>query len=108
MTLRILVTGGAGFIGSHLTRWLVAQEHHVRVLDNLSTGRSENLGPAAGSIELVEGDIRDYTAVCQAMRGCDLVVHLAAMVSVVQSVEQPLLAQAINSIGTMHVLEAAP
>jgi nucleoside-diphosphate-sugar epimerase len=107
MTLQILVTGGAGFIGSHVTHWLVDQGHQVRVLDNLSTGRLENLSGVRGSIDLIEGDIQDYDVVHQSMSNIDLVVHLAALVSVIQSVEQPLFAQATNSTGTLHVLEAA-
>jgi nucleoside-diphosphate-sugar epimerase len=105
--VRVLVTGGAGFIGSHLVRWLVQENHVVRVLDNLSTGRRALLGPAEGAIELIEGDIRDLEAVQSAVAEVDLVFHLAAMVSVEQSVEQPLLAQSINATGSMHVLEAA-
>ena len=105
--MRILVTGGAGFIGSHLVRWLLQANHSVRVLDNLSTGSRSMLGPAQDSVEMIVGDIRDLEAVHSAVAGVDLVFHLAAMVSVVQSVEQPLLAQSINATGSLHVLEAA-
>lgn len=103
----ILVTGGAGFIGSHLVHWLVQQGHTVRVLDNLSSGTRERLAPVAESVTLITDDIRSYDHVYQAMQGVELVFHLAAMVSVVQSVEQPLLAQAVNATGTLNVLEAA-
>jgi UDP-glucose 4-epimerase len=105
--MNILVTGGAGFIGSHLVEWLVEQGHRVRVLDNFSSGRREALEPLRSSIELVAGDIRDFACVESSARGVDLAIHLAAMVSVNQSVEQPLDAQAINATGTLHVLEAA-
>ena len=105
--MQVLVTGGAGFIGSHLVRWLVGQNHAVRVLDNLSTGRRAMLGPAEPAVELVIGDIRDPEVVRSAVAGVDLVFHLAAMVSVVQSVEQPLLAYEVNTIGTLNLLEAA-
>ncbi len=107
MTMNILVTGGAGFIGSHLTHWLVDQGHHVRVLDNLSSGRPEMLGAAQDAVELIVGDICDLATVQTAVTGMHLVFHLAALVSVVESVDHPLRAQAINATGTLHVLEAA-
>lgn len=105
--MHILVTGGSGFIGSHLVRQLVEQGHRVRVLDNLSSGRRELLGPALPAVVFVEGDIRDPATVEAAVQGVDLIIHLAALVSVIESVEQPLRAQAINATGTLHVLEAA-
>jgi UDP-glucose 4-epimerase len=105
--MKILVTGGAGFIGSHVVRWLAAQEHHVSVLDNFSTGRQEALAPVRSTINVITGDIRDFATVLAAARNADLIIHLAAMVSVVQSVEQPLDAYAHNVIGSLHVLEAA-
>ncbi|MCG8349310.1 MAG: SDR family oxidoreductase [Chloroflexales bacterium] len=105
--MHILITGGAGFIGSHLVRWLLEQGHVVRVLDNFSTGRRELLDPLCSAITLIEGDICDFTTVCDAVRDIDIVFHLAAMVSVVQSIEQPLQAQTINATGSLHVLEAA-
>ena len=104
---RVLVTGGAGFIGSHLTEALAAEGCRVVVLDNLSTGHRSNLESLAGSIELIEGDIRDFKTVNQATEGCEAVFHLAAMVSVPQTVEEPLESAAVNDMGTMHVLEAA-
>lgn len=103
----ILVTGGAGFIGSHLVRWLVKQGHEVRVLDNLSTGRRENLGPVLAQIRLIEGDLCDLPTVQAAADGTDLVFHLAALVSVQESTEHPLRAHAVNATGSLHVLEAA-
>lgn len=105
--MRILVTGGAGFIGSHLVNWLLQQGHNVRVLDNLVTGRKELLAPVLGLIEFIEGDIRDLATVQTAATGVDTIFHLAALVSVVESIEQPLSAQAINATGTLHVLESA-
>lgn len=106
-TPTVLVTGGAGFIGSHLVRALLERSCRVRVLDNFSTGRHELLAPMRQSIDVIEGDIRDFPTVCDAVAGVDLVFHLAAMVSVVESVEQPLQAQATNATGTLHILEAA-
>jgi nucleoside-diphosphate-sugar epimerase len=105
--INILVTGGAGFIGSHLVSWLVAQGHKVCVLDNFASGRPEALAPLRHSIEVIRGDIRDFATVQAAVQNVELIFHLAAMVSVVQSVEQPLIAQAINADGSLHVLEAA-
>lgn len=105
--MNLLVTGGAGFIGAHLVNWLVEQGHQVRVLDNFATGRLEVLDPLRHSIEINPGDIRDFATVQAAVQNIELIIHLAAMVSVVQSVEQPLIAQSINADGSLHVLEAA-
>jgi nucleoside-diphosphate-sugar epimerase len=105
--MRTLVTGGAGFIGSHLIDYLLAQGCEVRVLDNFSSGRRERADALRNSIELIEGDIRDSAAVARAASGVERVFHLAAMVSVAQSVEQPREAYAINVAGTVGLLEAA-
>jgi UDP-glucose 4-epimerase len=105
--MHILVTGGAGFIGSHLVNWLVAQGHRVRVLDNFSTSQQASLTAVASSIEVIAGDIRDFATVQAAVEDVEVIIHLAAMVSVVESVEQPLVTQAINATGSLHVLEAA-
>jgi nucleoside-diphosphate-sugar epimerase len=105
--MTILVTGGAGFIGSHLVSWLITQGHRVRVLDNLSTGRRELLDPIRASIDFVKGDIRDPLLLGQMLEGVTLVFHLAAVVSVIQSIEQPLEAQSVNASGTLQLLEAA-
>jgi nucleoside-diphosphate-sugar epimerase len=106
---RILVTGGAGFIGSHLVERLLADGHSVRVLDDFSAGREENLAFAkpGDPLEVVRGDIRDVDAVHAAMAGVDGVFHEAALVSVPRSVECPELSCAINAHGTAHVLDAA-
>lgn len=100
-----LVTGGAGFIGSHIVRALLQQGDFVRVLDNFSTGKPENL--AGLQVEIVEGDLRDKEAVATAVQGIDFVFHEAAFVSVPQSMEDPLPCFEINQRGTEILLEAA-
>ena len=107
--LRFLVTGGAGFIGSHLVERLLGDGHAVRVLDDFSTGQRENLGFATpgARLEVVEGDIRDAPTVQRAAAGVDGVFHEAALVSVPRSVETPELSCDINAHGTAHVLDAA-
>ena len=105
-----LVTGGAGFIGSHVAARLLADGHRVRVLDNFSTGSRANLdhGAAhAAHLDVVEGDIRDLGTVEAASRGVDVVFHQAAMRSVPRSVKDPLGANDNNVTGTLNVLEAA-
>lgn len=102
-----LVTGGAGFIGSHLVDELVADGCRVTVLDDLSTGRIENLSQAGGKIDFIKGDIRDTHTVLKTAQGCEAVFHLAAMVSVPQTVADPLLSSTVNIMGTATVLEAA-
>ena len=102
-----MITGGAGFIGSHLVKELVRRGQNVRVLDNFSSGRRENLAAIQGQIKLIQGDIRDVSSLQEAMAGADYVLHHAALVSVPQSVMQPLDTFAINTQGTAHVLECA-
>jgi UDP-glucose 4-epimerase len=104
---KALVTGGAGFIGSHLTEDLVAKGCRVTVLDNFSSGRRTNVSRMAADIELIEGDIRDLRAVERAAKGCEVIFHLAAVVSVPQTVAQPLDSAMVNDLGTLHILEAA-
>lgn len=105
--MRVLITGGAGFIGSHLADRLVSDGHCVSLLDDLSTGKRENLlGPAALA-QLVVGDVRDLAAVRRAALGMDAIVHLAAVASVQASMADPLGTHATNLGGTVHVLTAA-
>jgi UDP-glucose 4-epimerase len=104
---RMLVTGGAGFIGSHLAERLADLGHEVRVLDNFSTGRRENLASFAGRVEVVEGDIRDARVVAAAVRGVDVVFHEAALASVPRSVDDPLTSDQVNVHGTLNVLVAS-
>jgi len=105
--MRVLVTGGAGFIGSNLVRRLVAAGDHVRVLDDLSTGNLGNLEELDGSFTFIRGDIRNAPAVRQAVDGVDVVYHLAALPSVARSVADPIRSNAVNVEGTLNVLVAA-
>ena len=105
--MKFLVTGGAGFIGSNLVEALLANGDEVRVLDNFSTGRRENLVGLEDKIELIEGDIRDYWTVVKAVEGIDYVLHQAALASVPRSVKNPLTSNEANINGTLHVLEAS-
>ena len=104
-----LVTGGAGFIGSHLAERLLREGHAVRILDDFSSGRRDNLAFADANdrLEIIEGDIRDAGSVCHAMREVGGVFHEAALVSVPRSVEAPELSCDINAHGTARVLDAA-
>lgn len=107
MPIRALVTGGAGFIGSHLARRLVRDGMSVRVLDNLSSGNRANLGDVKSEVEFIEGDIRDREVVLKAVQGVDCVWHQAACASVPRSIADPLLTHEVNLTGTLNVLEAA-
>src|SRR5262245_53700685 len=102
-----LVTGGAGFIGSHLVEALLGAGHAVRVLDNFSTGSRENLAAVSDRIESITGDIIDQQTVQASMRGVELVFHHAALASVPRSVADPLGTHHVNVNGTLHVLLAA-
>ncbi len=102
-----LVTGGAGFIGSHLVDGLVAAGHSVRVFDDLSTGLVSNLAHHGSKIELVRGTLTDPVAVEQAAQGIGVIYHLGALASVARSVEAPLVSHAACATGTLHVLDAA-
>ena len=104
---RYLVTGGAGFIGSHIVETLVRRGDSVRVLDNLSSGKKENLAAVADRIDFIEGDIRTPETCSAAVKGMDHVLHEAALASVVRSVEDPLLNNAVNVTGTLNMLLAA-
>ena len=103
----VLVTGGAGFIGSHLVDALLAQGAEVRVLDNLSTGRIENLDSCRDRFELIEGDIRDLETCRAACTGVDFVLHQAALGSVPRSLADPATTVAVNCLGTTNVFTAA-
>jgi nucleoside-diphosphate-sugar epimerase len=104
----ILVTGGAGFIGSHIVDRLLKEGFKVRLLDNLSTGDTTNLAPHKNkkSFQFIEGDIRNFDLVKKTVKGVDAVIHEAALVSVTRSIENPLLSHEINVTGTVNLLKA--
>ncbi len=104
---KYLVTGGAGFIGSHLARRLVTDGHDVRVLENFETGHRENLGSAVDSLELVEGSFIDFATCQRAMEGIDFVLHQGALPSVPKSIAMPRETHAANVTGTLNLLVAA-
>ena len=108
--MRALITGGAGFIGSHIAERLVAEGHEVVVYDNLSSGRRENLSGFAANanrLELVVADVRDAAKLAECAAGCDVIFHEAAIVSVPYSVEHPQETHDVNIQGTLNVLQAA-
>jgi UDP-glucose 4-epimerase len=105
--MKALVTGGAGFIGSHIVRALLARGDEVRVLDNFSSGRRENLEGLRGRLEVREGDVRDAARVAEAVQGVEVIFHQAAFVSVPQSLQQPQTCFDVNVNGTAILLEAA-
>jgi UDP-glucose 4-epimerase len=102
-----LVTGGAGFIGSHLVEGLLARGEQVRVLDDFSSGRDANLKAVRGRVDLVTGSVTQPDLVAKAAGGCDVIYHLAAIPSVAKSVEDPRLVHEVCATGTLNVLDAA-
>jgi UDP-glucose 4-epimerase len=105
--MKYLVTGGAGFIGSNIVEELVRRGEKVRVLDNFSTGRRENLSELHDRIELVEGDIRSYHIVREGVEGVDVILHQAALPSVPRSIKDPITTSEVNVGGTLNILMAA-
>ncbi len=105
--MKYLITGGAGFIGSNIAHRLVKNGESVRILDNFSTGKHENLTGIENKIEIIEGDIRDYELVNNTLKGVDYVLHLAALASVPSSIKDPITSHEINVTGTLNVLEAS-
>ena len=104
---KFLVTGGGGFIGSNIVEELIQRKEKVRVLDNFSTGKRENIQQFLDEIELIEGDIRSYHIVREAVNKVDYILHLAALPSVPRSINDPITTNEVNTIGTLHVLHAA-
>ena len=105
--MKVLVTGGAGFIGSNLVRRLVADGHEVRVIDNFATGYRHNIEDLLADIELIEGDLQSYERAHTAVKGCEVVFHQAALPSVPRSMQDPLTTSAVNITGTLNVLLCA-
>ena len=106
MKRTVLVTGGAGFIGSNLSRALLQRGHSVRILDDFSTGFEDNVAKAAPTADLVEGSILDEATLAKCVKGVDAVVHLAARPSVPRSIADPVASNNVNVNGTVNVLEA--
>lgn len=104
---KFLITGGAGFIGSNIAEELLRLGHHVRILDNFSSGKRENLKAFEKDIELIEGDIRSYHIVQQAVKGIEIVLHQAALPSVPRSIKDPITTNEVNVSGTLNILEAS-
>ena len=104
---RYLVTGGAGFIGSHLCDKLLRDGHAVRVLDNFSSGKRANLAAVQADIEILDGDVRDAATIARAVENVDIILHHAAIASVARSVENPILEHEVNLGGTLRLLDAA-
>jgi nucleoside-diphosphate-sugar epimerase len=104
---KVLVTGGAGFIGSHLIERLCGEGHDVRALDNFATGHRDNLRQLPHEFELIEGDLQSYERVHNAVRGSEVVFHIGALPSVPRSIQDPLTSNASNVIGTLNVLLAS-
>ncbi len=109
MSMKVLVTGGAGFIGSHVVDRLVKDGYDVRVIDDLSAGRLDNIQGhlSSGKVDFVEGDIRDASLVRKSLDGVSMVVHLAALTSVPFSVENPDLTFDVNLLGTLNLLRSS-
>ena len=105
--MKYLVTGGAGFIGAHIVRTLLEQGQEVKVLDNFSTGKRENIADFEKQIELIEGDLLDASKVNEAVRGVDIIFHEAAFVSVPQSMDEPQNCFDVNVTGTSMLFDAA-
>jgi nucleoside-diphosphate-sugar epimerase len=105
--MKYLVTGGAGFIGSNIAEALLTRGHAVRILDNFATGRRQNITPFLDKIELIEGDLRSYHIVREAVDGVDFILHQGALPSVPRSVKDPITTNQVNVEGTLNILNAA-
>lgn len=106
MTGGVLITGGAGFIGSHTVDALLKKNMAVTVLDNLSTGKLANLNLNSPLLRFIEGDVLDYPTVLNAVKDCTAILHLSALPSVPKSIEDPIYSHAVNTLGFLHILQA--
>lgn len=104
---KVLVTGGAGFIGGHLVEALVRRGARVRVFDDFSSGLRDNLAAVRDDVEVIEGNVLDADAVRRATEGCDVVSHQAAQLEITHAIDDPLHDLQVNTVGTLHVLDAA-
>ncbi|MBP7087964.1 MAG: GDP-mannose 4,6-dehydratase [Candidatus Omnitrophica bacterium] len=107
MKEKILVTGGAGFIGSHIIEDLLKEGYRVAVYDNFSSGRRENLSAVIDDIELIEADILDYETLKKSAKGCDIISHQAAQLEIFKCLDDPIADLEVNTIGTLNVFKAA-
>lgn len=105
--MKAVVTGGAGFIGSHIAEELVGRGYFVRIIDNFISGKEKNIAPFLGNIDLIKGDIRDFKVCARAVNGMDFVFHQAAISSVHGSIEDPILTNETNITGTLNILLAS-
>jgi len=105
--MKFLVTGGAGFIGSNIVEELLKRNYDVKVIDNFSTGKRDNLTEFGNNIELIEGDIRSFHIVQEAVKDVDVILHLAALPSVPRSINDPITSNEVNVVGTLNILEAS-
>lgn len=104
---KVLITGGAGFVGSHLSESLITHGAHVRILDDLSTGSLDNIASIANQVEFIQGTITDFNTCLHATKDIHIIFHTAAFISVPQSFENPQLCYDINITGTQYLLETA-
>jgi UDP-glucose 4-epimerase len=104
---KILVTGGAGFIGKQLVMKLIELKYDVTILDNFSNGPPTSMDKVSGNVNVISGDIRDREIVDKAVKGIDVIIHLAAAINVIESIEKPLLYHEVNATGTLNVLCSA-
>ncbi|MFH1713221.1 MAG: GDP-mannose 4,6-dehydratase, partial [Candidatus Jacksonbacteria bacterium] len=105
--MKIIITGGAGFIGSNLARELIHRHHTIKIIDNLSSGRLDNIADIKNKAEFIKGDIKNLTVLKKEFKNYDVVLHHAAMRAVQKTVDNPLAANKNNITGTLNVLTAA-
>ena len=105
--MNFLITGGAGFIGSNIAKRLVRDGESVRIIDNFSTGKRNNIDEIKDKIDLIEGDIRDTESVLKAVKDVDFIIHQAALPSVPRSIKDPITANDVNVTGSLNLLNAA-